>query len=63
MKQTVLISICALLLIWVPLEKTIRQGRINWVNHDPEWKDLLGFRGENDFEAEIFFRRVDLIPL
>jgi hypothetical protein len=89
--------------------ETIQQGRINWLKRDPEWSDVLGFRGKNDFEkplgewnilvceafggdltiylngmlvnhatdvkptkgriqiqseaAEIFFRRVDLIPL
>ncbi|MEN8228180.1 MAG: DUF1080 domain-containing protein [Bacteroidota bacterium] len=89
--------------------KTIQQGRINWLRRDPEWRDILGFRGRNDFEsptgewnilvcevldgnmtiylngmlvnratnvkpakgriqiqseaAEIFFRRIDLIPL
>ena len=89
--------------------ETINQGRINWLKRDPEWNDVLGFRGKYDFEkprgewnilvceafggdltiylngmlvnqatkvkpskgriqiqseaAEIFFRRVDLIPL
>ena len=31
--------------------KTIQQGRINWVQRDPEWEDILGFRGKNDFES------------
>lgn len=89
--------------------ETINQGRINWLNRDPEWEDRTGFRGKKDFEtpagewnvlvcevfgneltiylngmlanratnvkpnkgriqiqsegAEIFFRRVDIIPL
>ncbi len=25
-------------------------GRFNWVNRDANWKDVLGFRGENDVE-------------
>ena len=87
---------------------TISENRINWYNRDPNWKDVLNFRGENDIEkpvgewnllecvvkddeitvflngvlvnkaidvkpskgriqiqsesAEIFFRRVDLLP-
>jgi len=89
--------------------KTINEGRINWLKRDPEWEDIIGFRGKKDFEtpagewnvlvcevfaneltiylngmlanratnvkpnkgriqiqseaAEIFFRRVDIIPL
>jgi len=88
---------------------TINKDRINWYDRDPNWDDVLGFRGENDIEkpvgewnllecvvkdgeiavflngvlvnkatdvkpskgriqiqsesAEIFFRRVDLLPL
>ena len=87
---------------------TINSGRINWYGRDPEWKNVMGFRGVNDIEkpvgkwnkliciaknneiliylngklvnqaidvqprkgkiqiqsegAEIFFRRIDLIP-
>jgi hypothetical protein len=26
-------------------------GRANWYGHDPEWKDVLGFRGRNDVES------------
>jgi hypothetical protein len=26
-------------------------GRINWFGRDPEWKDVLGFRGKNDVES------------
>lgn len=29
---------------------TIMQGRINWLYRDPEWADVKGFRGRNDFE-------------
>lgn len=29
---------------------TINKGRINWFGRDPDWKDMLGFRGENDVE-------------
>ncbi len=88
---------------------TIHGDRINWYGRDPNWKDVIGFRGERDVEkpvgewntlecvaeedaisiflngilvnqasrvlphkgriqiqsegAEIFFRRVDLLPL
>lgn len=30
--------------------RTIKEGRINWYGRDPEWKDVFGFRGENDVE-------------
>jgi len=89
--------------------RTIKEGRINWYGRDPEWKDVLDYRGKNDVEkplgewntleclvqedqisiflngklvneasnvrpskgriqiqseaAEIFFRRVDLMPV
>ena len=88
---------------------TVNSGRINWRSRSPGWKDIKGFRGENDVEnpmgewnrmelivtgrqitvilndvivnqasqvrpyrgkiqiqsegAEIFFRRIDLLPL
>ncbi len=29
---------------------TINGGRINWFGRDPDWKDVLGFRGKNDIE-------------
>ncbi len=29
---------------------TIKEGRINWYGRDPEWKDLIGFRGRQDVE-------------
>jgi hypothetical protein len=32
--------------------ETINRGRINWFARDPEWKDILGFRGENDVERK-----------
>jgi len=31
---------------------TINQGRINWFGRDPEWKDILGFRGKQDVEKK-----------
>ena len=31
-------------------KETINKGRINWLNRDPKWKDIFGFRGENDVE-------------
>jgi len=27
------------------------RGRINWLYRDPDWKDVLGFRGEKDVES------------
>ena len=33
--------------------RTIKEGRINWYGRDPEWKDILGFRGKNDVEKPI----------
>jgi len=30
--------------------QTIKEGRINWYGRDPEWKDILGFRGKQDVE-------------
>ena len=27
------------------------KGRINWFGRDPDWKDVLGFRGRNDVES------------
>jgi 3-keto-disaccharide hydrolase len=89
--------------------KEFKGGRINWWGRDPEWKDILGFRGKDDVEnfighwntlecicdgdkltyvlngkvvnaatnashtkgkilfqsegAEVFFRRIDLLPV
>ena len=31
----------------------IQKGRINWFGRDPEWKDILGFRGKNDIEKSV----------
>ena len=33
--------------------QTINKDRINWFGRDPEWKDKLGFRGENDVENPV----------
>ncbi len=30
--------------------QTITEGRINWWGRDPQWKDVLGFRGKQDVE-------------
>lgn len=32
---------------------TITGGRINWWGRDPEWKDVLGFRGRQDVEKPL----------
>ena len=34
-------------------KETIQQGRINWYQRDPAWKDALGFRGKNDIEKPL----------
>jgi 3-keto-disaccharide hydrolase len=31
--------------------KTFHSGRINWYGRDPDWKDVLGFRGMVDVES------------
>jgi hypothetical protein len=31
-------------------EQTINRGRLNWYGRDPEWKDVIGFRGKQDVE-------------
>jgi hypothetical protein len=33
--------------------RTITGGRINWWGRDPEWKDVLGFRGKQDVEHPV----------
>jgi hypothetical protein len=32
---------------------TINKGRVDWFARDPNWKDVLGFRGEKDVEKEV----------
>ena len=32
---------------------TITGGRINWWGRDPQWKDVLGFRGKQDVEKPV----------
>ncbi len=31
--------------------QTYNKGRINWYGRDPDWKDVLGFRGPSDVES------------
>jgi len=31
--------------------QTFTSGRINWFGRDPDWKDVLGFRGRQDVES------------
>ncbi len=33
------------------MRRTFTRGRINWFGRDPDWKDVLGFRGRNDVES------------
>lgn len=39
--------------VWTPGgEKTrFTRGRINWFGRDPDWKDVLGFRGKDDVDS------------
>ncbi len=39
--------------VWTPggEKKTFTRGRINWSGRDPDWKDVLNFRGTNDVES------------
>jgi hypothetical protein len=30
--------------------RTLENGRLNWYGRDPEWKDVINFRGRNDVE-------------
>ena len=32
--------------------RTIAEGRLNWFGRDPEWKDVLGFRGAVTWSAD-----------
>lgn len=32
---------------------TINSGRINWLGRDPDWRDVKGFRGEEDAEMAV----------
>ena len=32
---------------------TIHGGRINWWGRDPQWQDVIGFRGKRDVEKEL----------
>jgi len=32
-------------------KETLSGGRINWWGRDPDWKDVLGFRGKDDVES------------
>jgi hypothetical protein len=34
-------------------ETTVNRGRINWYGRDPEWKDVIDFRGAQDVENPI----------
>jgi hypothetical protein len=31
--------------------KVFNRGRINWYGRDPDWKDVIGFRGKDDVES------------
>ncbi|MEX0726793.1 MAG: DUF1080 domain-containing protein [Planctomycetaceae bacterium] len=43
-------------------KKTIEGGRINWYGRDPDWKDVIGFRGKEDVESPFGeWTRMDVI--
>ncbi len=43
---------------------TVNGGRINWLERDPDWKDVKGFRGENDVERPVGeWNRVEIIAV
>ncbi len=33
------------------MERRFQGGRINWFGRDPDWRDVLGFRGKQDVES------------
>jgi Domain of Unknown Function (DUF1080) len=35
------------------IEHTMERGRFNWFGRDPQWKDLLGYRGPKDVEKPL----------
>ncbi len=39
--------------VWHPggEKKVFKSGRVNWFGRDPDWKDVIGFRGKNDVES------------
>jgi len=42
--------------------ETFHSGRINWYGRDPDWKDVLGFRGAIDVESPVGeWTRMDVI--
>ena len=42
--------------------KTFTGGRINWFGRDPDWRDVLGFRGKQDVESPSGeWTRIDVI--
>ncbi|RIW15180.1 DUF1080 domain-containing protein [Algoriphagus lacus] len=34
-------------------ETTVNRGRVNWYGRDPEWKDMIDFRGAQDAENPV----------
>jgi hypothetical protein len=32
---------------------TVNRGRVNWFGRDPDWKDVIDFRGANDVEKPV----------
>ncbi len=39
--------------VWRPggEKKVFTSGRVNWFGRDPDWKDVIGFRGKEDVES------------
>lgn len=43
-------------------ERTFERGRINWYGRDPDWQDVLGFRGVQDIENPVGkWNRIEVI--
>ena len=34
-------------------KKTFSRGRVNWYGRDPDWQDVLGFRGDQDLDSPV----------
>ncbi len=43
-------------------KETLNRGRINWWGRDPDWKDVIGFRGKEDVESPLGeWTRMDVV--
>lgn len=43
-------------------QRTFTSGRVNWFGRDPDWQDVLGFRGKADVESPVGqWTRMDVV--